>query len=130
MEVLLDTNFILSCLKKRIDFLDELGGEGFNVKIPREVMQELKDLKTEKKLGRESRALIDVAFQLLNERKVKKVTVGGRTVDEGLIAKGHDGYYIATLDKGILREIPNKIVIDNSRKELKIGTAMDRVKND
>jgi rRNA-processing protein FCF1 len=120
MEVLLDTNFIISCLRKRIDFLEELSGLGFKSKVPREVLQELKDIKMMKKTGRETRSTIDVAFQILDERNVKKVKVGGRTVDEGLIAKGKTGTYIATLDNGIKREIPNKIVIDSAKNLLKV----------
>jgi len=120
MEVLLDTNFIISCLRKRIDFLEELKDLGFKAKVPREVLEELKDLKAEKKTGREARSAIDIAFQILDEAKVKKVKVGGRTVDDGLIAKGKEGIYIATLDNGIKREIPNKIVIDSAKNSLKI----------
>jgi len=77
MEVLLDTNFIVSCVMKRIDFLDELSGMGFKVKVPREVLQEMKDLKKGKKSSREERKAIDVAFQILEDGGVKKMKVGG-----------------------------------------------------
>lgn len=120
MEVLLDTNFIISCLMKRIDFLEELEGMGFRVKVPREVLEEMKDLKKENKTSREERAMIDVAFQLFNERKTKRMNLGGRNVDEGLIAKGAQGIFIATLDRGIKTKIPNKVVVDNSKKGLKV----------
>ena len=54
MEVLLDTNFIISSLLKKIDFLGELEGMGFKIILPREVLQELKDfaLKTVTKRSR------------------------------------------------------------------------------
>jgi len=120
MEVLLDTNFIISCVRKRIDFIDELNSLGFKAKVPREVLQEMKDLKREKKTGRDERTAIDVAFQLLDERNVKKVKVGGKNVDEGLIAKGKEGIYIATLDRGIKVKIPNKVVISNANMGLKV----------
>ncbi|MBU0466354.1 MAG: hypothetical protein KJ718_06130 [Nanoarchaeota archaeon] len=120
MEVLLDTNFIISCVLKRIDFVNELAEMGFNVKVPREVLQELKDLKKEEKTSRAERVAIDVAFALLDERKVKKMKIGGRYVDEGLIQKGKKGIHIATLDRGIKREVPNKVVIDAARKSLKV----------
>jgi len=120
MEVLLDTNFIISCILKRIDFLEELEGMGFRVKIPREVLQEMKDLKKEKRTGRLEREAIDIAFKMFEEEKIKKVTVGGKNVDEGLIAKGREGIYIATLDREIKREVTNLVVIDNPKKSLKI----------
>lgn len=118
MEVLLDTSFIVSCVMKRIDFLEELENLGFRIKVPREVMQELKDLKKGKKSSRREREAIDVAFQMLE--KSKKMKLGGRTVDDGLIAHGRSGIYIATLDRGIKVKVPNKVVLDNSRKSVKV----------
>ena len=120
MEVLLDTNFIISCVLKRIDFLEELSLLGFKPSVPREVLQELKDLKKEPRTSHNERQAIDVAFGLLEGRKIKKVKVGGKYVDEGLIQKGRGGTYIATLDRVIKREVPNKIVIDAAKKRLKV----------
>jgi rRNA-processing protein FCF1 len=118
MEVLLDTNFIISCVVKRIDFLEELAGMGFHVKVPRSVLQEMKDLKTDEKSSRAERQAIDVAFALLDEKKVKKARIGGSYVDEGLIQKGKEGFYIATLDRAIKNSVPNKVVIDAARNKL------------
>ena len=120
MEVLLDTNFIISCLVKRIDFLGELEGKGFRVKVPREVLEEMKDLKNSGKASHEERAMIDVAFEMLGNKKIKKMKLGSGKVDEKLIEWGKKGVYIATLDSGIKREIPNKIIINNSRKNLEV----------
>ena len=116
----MDTNFIISCLLKRIDFLDELEGMGFKVVVPKEVLQELKDVKRNGKTSREEREIIDVAFSLLRERKVKKKGVGGRTVDDGLIKFGREGFYIATLDRGIKTKVPNRVVISNASGSLRI----------
>ena len=122
MEVILDTNFIISCLMKRIDFLEELESMGFKVKVPREVLQELKDLKRDNKTSREVRAMIDIAFQLFDGKKVKKMKLGGRTVDHGLIERGREGFYIATLDKGIKVKVPNRVVISGA----KSGVSVER----
>ncbi len=120
MEVLLDTNFIISSLLKKIDFLGELEGMGFKIILPREVLQELKDLKTER-TSREERTAIDVAFKLFSSSKrVKKMSLGNNIVDDALIEKGKAGYYIATLDRGIKNKIPNRVIIDSARKGLKI----------
>jgi len=120
MEVLLDTSFIVSCVMKRIDFLEELEKLGFTPKVPKEVMQEMKDLKTKEKTSRKEREAIGIAFQMLEAKKVKKANLGGGNVDDGLISKGSEGIYIATLDRGVKMRVPNKVVIDNSRKSLKI----------
>ena len=115
MEVLLDSSFIISCIRKRIDFLAQLEEQGFKVKVPKEVMQELKDLRKKSKTSHDDRIAIDVAMDLFRNRKVKKMSVGGKNVDEGLISKGQGGIYIATLDGGIKNKIPNKIVIQSSK---------------
>jgi len=120
MEVLLDTNFIVSCLMKRIDFMGELEGFGFRVKVPREVLEELKDLRRGRKTSHQERIMIDVALEMLSNKGVKKMRLGEGRVDEGLIEKGKAGIYIATLDNGIKREIPNKVIINNSKRGLEV----------
>ncbi|MDP3882385.1 MAG: hypothetical protein Q8Q31_05905 [Nanoarchaeota archaeon] len=117
MEVLLDSNFIISCIKKRIDFIDQLEEQGFKVLLPLEVYQELKDLK--RKLPHDDRAAIDIAFTLLESKGIKKTRLGqGTSVDQGLINKGKQGYYIATLDNAIKNEVPNRIVIFDAQKRI------------
>ncbi len=116
MEAILDSSFIVSCMKKKIDFLSELEEQGFRVLLPREVFQELKDLRL--KVKHDERAAIDAAFDLFNLRKVKKMTLGHEVVDRGLIAKGRKGAYIATLDKVIKREVPNRVVILEAKNAL------------
>jgi|SRR3989344_170804 len=120
MEVLLDTNFIISCILKKIDFLEELEGIGFRILLPREVLQELKDLKKDK-TSHEKRVAIDVAMKIFSSSKrVEKMTLGHNIVDDALIEKGNQGIYIATLDNGIKNKIPNRVIIDSARKSLKI----------
>ncbi len=118
MEALLDTNFIMSCIVKKIDFLSQLEEKGFKVVVPREVLQEFKDLKKESKISHEERTAIDIALQMLSSKDIKKITIGQGKVDDLLIKKGQEGVYIATLDNGIKRKVPNKIVIFSSKKEV------------
>ncbi len=115
MDVILDTSFIISCVRKRIDFLGQLAELGYTVKVPVEVLQELKDVAKRSKTSHDDRIIIDVALTLLHDAQVKKVTLGTQSVDEGLIAKGSEGIAIATLDAGIKRKIPKKIAIFNSQ---------------
>jgi len=111
MEVLLDSSFIISCIRSRIDFLSQLEEQGFKVKVPREVMQEMKDLRTSNRASRDDRTAVDVALQMIEQRKVKKMSMGQGKVDDWLIKKGKEGYYIATLDKEIKRAVLNKVII-------------------
>ena len=116
MEVIVDTNFIISCVRKNIDFLSQLEDQGFEVRVPREVMDELKDLRFRR--GQEDRFAIDLALQMFEKKKVKKIKLGHRRVDEGLIAKGKQGIHIATLDREIRRNIPNAIIIYSAQKSV------------
>jgi rRNA-processing protein FCF1 len=118
MEALLDSSFIISCVKNKIDFIATLEADGFSVKVPVEVMQELKDLRL--KTGREERVAIDVAMEVITKRKVKGANLGKQSVDEGLIAAGKKGAYIATLDSAIKRSVPNKISISSANKGIVI----------
>ena len=118
MEVLLDTNFVISCVLKRIDFVEELKLLGFVPVLPREVLQELKDLRKTSKTSHAERAAIDVAFEIIEKEKVKKTKIGGINVDDALIAKGKQGICIATLDAGIKNKVPNLIVISSAKNSL------------
>ncbi len=118
MEVIVDTNFAISCVRKGIDFVDQLNNMGFKIVVPREVLQELKDLRIGNKIKHDDRIAIDVAFEMLSHKRVKKTTIGQGKVDDLLIKKGKEGVYIATLDNGIKRKIPNRIVILNAKKEI------------
>lgn len=121
MNVLLDSSFIISCVRERIDFLSQLEEQGFKIQVPREVMQELKDLKMKDKTSRVDRTAIDVALELIEKRKVKKISMGEGNVDDWLIKKGNEGYYIATLDAGIKNKIPGKVVL--FRAQNRVGIA-------
>jgi len=116
MEVILDTNFIVSCVKHKIDFVSELEGMGFKVLLPKEVFEEIKDLRLNS--DHSTKVASEVALELLKKRKVKGVALGDRQVDEGLIEFGKKGAYIATLDVVIKRQVPNKIVISESGNNL------------
>lgn len=112
MKVLLDSNFVICCIVKKIDFIEQLAGMGFEVFLPKEVYEELKDLRF--RVNPTERKAIDVAMELFAKRKLKKIDLSNCPVDEGLIKKGKLGYYIATLDNGIRRQIPNRIIISSS----------------
>ncbi len=118
MEAILDTNFIMACLKRNINFLDELEGQGFKPMLAHEVFQELRDLRKTATLS--DRVALDLAFALFEKRTVHKMTLGHQKVDQGLIAKGKKGAYIATLDAAIRRTVPNSIGISNAQNTLEI----------
>ena len=118
MEVILDTNFIVSCIRKKIDFLEQLREQGFKVIVLREVLQELKDILRRDGSSREDRLAVNVALELLFGKRVKHMTIGQGKVDDELIRLGNMGYYIATLDRVIKRQVPSRVVIFDAQKRV------------
>jgi rRNA-processing protein FCF1 len=118
MEVLLDGSFMIHAIKNKIDFLDQLAELGFTPKIPREVIQELKDL--HEKARFENRVALGQLLELIEKRKVKKVGFGPGKVDENLIKFGKQGIYVATTDSGIRRLVPNKIILSVASKKISV----------
>jgi len=119
MEAFLDTNFIISCMKKKIDFISQLENLGFKIAIPREVLHELKDLRL--KVKREEKIAIDLALKMVeNNGKIKKSGLSEtESVDKQLIKIGREqGVYIASLDSEVKRNVPNRVVISNSGNKL------------
>jgi len=70
---LLDTNFILTCIKQKIDFFEELRFMGFEIIIPDRVIDELKKLKQ------------TLALKLLEKNNFKKIILIGKDVDNSII---------------------------------------------
>jgi len=119
--VLVDTNFILTCVKQKIDFFEWFKLQGIQVIIPLEVINELKMLK-----GRSKNILAlhaKFALKLLKKNKFKKVDLdGGDRADKVIVkyAKEHPNIIIATLDKEMKYKIKNKKVTIRQGKLLEI----------
>jgi len=111
-QVLLDTNFIISCINKKIDFFEDLKFKGFQILIPRQVIVELKKLK------------VELALKLLEKEKkyYKFITLNKNYVDKGIIefAKNNPRSIIATLDKDLKNKIMNQNLIIRGSKKLEI----------
>jgi len=116
MDVILDTNFIVSCIKRKIDFFSHLEEIGFKVIIPREIVEELKDLRH--KVKHDDEVAIELALEMLSGKNVNKIKLGQGKVDDKLIDLGKQGAYIATLDSYIKRSVPNSVIIDSRKNGL------------
>lgn len=111
----MDTSFIVSCIKERIDFFFELKKMGFKIIVPKEVFEELRDLRFSGNKSHEDKVAVNVALEILSSKKVKKRGFGGKKVDDALIKVGREGAYVATLDRGIKRSVPNRVVLLKAR---------------
>ena len=115
MKIVFDTNFLVSCLKFHIQFLEELEGEELFIidKTNEELEKLIKGGKTQDK----QRAKIILA--LLNKKKIKKIkSEKTETVDDALARL--KGYIIATQDKNLKKRIKGKKLIIRAKKKLEI----------
>lgn len=115
--VLLDTNFILTCIKQKIDFLGQLELEGFQILIPKQVIDEIARLS-------KTREETNLALKILekNRIKFKKIDLRDKNVDEAIIkfAKENKDVIIATLDRELKRKIKNPKLVIRGKKKFEI----------
>jgi len=114
-KILLDTNFIVTCTKQKIDLFEELKGLfGFyELIVPEQVIEELKKLAKSKKLKVKEREAAEVSLELIeqSEAKIIELENKGKSVDNKIAEYLNENTMIlATLDKHLRRMIENKKV--------------------
>ena len=120
-KVILDTNFILTCVKQKIDFFKEIFEMGLKIIIPNQVIKEIVRISNStKKLKFKEDAKL--AQKILEVNQFKKINIIGSYVDKGLIkyAKKHPVVIIATLDREIKKKTKNPKLIIRGKKKLEI----------
>ena len=120
-QVLLDTNFIMSCARQKIDFFEQIPLMGLEILIPKQVIHELKNL-SKSKDSAYIREDADLALKLLNRNKFTLMKLRRNDVDRGIIelAEENKDLIIATLDKELKSKIKNQKMIIKGRKTLEI----------
>ncbi|MEM3116719.1 MAG: hypothetical protein QXX55_02075 [Candidatus Pacearchaeota archaeon] len=108
--VILDTSFILTATKQKIDFFHWLELEGMEVIIPEQTIKELKGLGAE------------LALKILKKNEFKIIKIRGDDADTAIInfVKDDPEAIVATLDKGLQKKIKNKKLIIRQRKKLDV----------
>ncbi len=120
-KVLLDTNFILSCIREKVDLFDKLEEIGYGVVIPQIVIDELKRISVGNKSSK-LRAEAAFALRVLKSEKYEKLETGGRYADTGIInyLKSHPDYAVATLDREIQKSVKNSKIVLRARQKLEV----------
>jgi len=119
MKILLDTNFVLECVKNKIG-LDELKIYG-NILLPIQVYSELQDITKDKRQKAKNRAIAKLALQILDKENFKTISLEMDKVDDGIIkyVTRNDNLIVATLDKELkdrLDGIAKTLTIRNKKK--------------
>ena len=107
MEIILDTNFLLEIVKRRIDFsyLEEFG----KLVIPKQVLSELEEI-AEKNKGKEKENA-NLTLQIIEKNKDKFHIIDLKKgfVDKGIVEHAEKNkVLIATIDKNLKRELKGK----------------------
>ena len=120
-QTILDTNFILTCVKQKIDFFEGIRLMGIQIVIPKQVIKEIEKItnSSEKNYVRENAKL---SLRLLESNKFKKIDLKKKYVDKALInfAKEHPKVIVATLDRELKKKIKNKKLVIREKKRLEI----------
>ncbi|MCW8966173.1 MAG: PIN domain-containing protein [Candidatus Pacearchaeota archaeon] len=110
VKVLIDTNFILSCIRKKIDFFEELAE--YEILIPLQVVREIEKITISKKKMK-FRDEARLALKILDKGNFTKIDLGVNYVDNGIrkFVKNNPNIIIATLDEDLKRKVNQRLVI-------------------
>ena len=117
---LLDTSFILTCIRNKIDFIEELTLQGSEVLIPKQVISEIERISTSKKKLR-FRDEAELALKLLENSIFKKIDLKTKNTDNGIVkySKQHN-IIIATLDRELKRKVKGQKLVIRGKKKLEV----------
>ena len=120
-KTILDTNFILTCVKQKIDFFEDIKFMGMRILIPKQVIKELERISSSKK-KLHFREDAKLALKLLEKNPFKEVNLKNKNVDKALIklAKENPEFIMATLDKELKKKIKNQKLVIRGKKKLEV----------
>ena len=115
---ILDSSFILTCAKQKIDFFEFLENEGIQALIPEEVLEEVEKVKNSKK-KMHFRKDAELAIKIIEKHEFEKISLNSKSVDNGIVkfARKNPEVIVATLDRIVKNRTRNrKILIMGKRK--------------
>ena len=117
MKILLDTNFILTCAKNKLDFgevVNEITSEPVEWIVPQDVLNELGTLKDRHGMKTTDKEAAALGFEMLQLVKPKVIEITGRNpnVDIKIVnyILGKKNIVLATMDKNLKSRVKNKIL--------------------
>ena len=105
--IVLDTNFILTCVNQKIDLFEQFRDmfPGKKIMIPLGVIGELKKLAQDRKLKMSEREAADLALQLTEHERVIILDLEGN-VDDSIVKYAlKNDVVVASLDRGIRKRL-------------------------
>lgn len=116
-KIIVDTNFLIYCVKEKVDFFEYAKLEGFNVIIPKEVIRELDSLEETNQNKN-----VRLVKKILNLNEFEEISLGNSYVDKGLIRYLEDKkeLILATMDKELQKKTKNSILILRQKAKFEI----------
>lgn len=109
-----DTNFLLYCIKQKIDFLQELDrlcSFAYKLVVPQQVMAELERIAETKSAKSKDKKIAEIALQLLDklisEKQIRIKRIKASGADDALLKLDKKTYVVATLDRGLRQKLKN-----------------------
>jgi uncharacterized protein len=120
-KILLDTNFIINCVKQKIDFFEEIKLLGFKIIIPENVIREIEKIKNSKQ-KQYNREAANLALRILEKSEYEKIKFKKRNVDKAIkdFVDSENNIIVATLDKELKNKIKGHKMIIRNKKKLEI----------
>jgi rRNA-processing protein FCF1 len=125
MQIIIDTNFFITCIKQKIDLFSELeelyGKGGFEIVVPSQVLNELEMLKDNKKMTIKEKESAKLAIFLIDKNEADIVDMPEKSADLAIIAyANNNNAIVATLDRKLKSQIKNKktkfLIIRNQKR--------------
>ncbi|MFH1238090.1 MAG: hypothetical protein ABIH79_02595 [archaeon] len=126
MKILLDTNFVLTCVKQKIDFYsitNDFSEESIEWIVPQEVLEELKNLKDKKNIKVKEKNAAKLSLEILKTIKPQVIKLRGRNPNVDIKIVNYllgTKIVLATLDKDLKKRVANKILTIRNKKNLEI----------
>ena len=119
IQVLLDTSFIISAVRNKIDIFEEL--KEYQIVIPEQVINEIKRI-TESKKKLKFRSQANISLKIIKKSKFKKIDLGKGHVDKLILkfSEENPNSIIATLDRELQKKLQNPKLIIRGKKKLEI----------
>jgi len=108
--IILDTNFLLSSLKFKIDFISEIDRIckfNYEVLVFEGTLREIKN----KKLGR-------LALEIIRQKNIRVINSKNSYVDKDILNLSGEDYIIATNDKNLIKKLKFPIIRIKQKKYL------------
>ncbi|VVB78885.1 PIN domain protein [uncultured archaeon] len=123
MKIILDTNFLIYCAREKLDYMEEIAemiNEGYDLVVPLQVIRELQQLRADKwkKVSGKDKNAADLALQIIDAKKIKKVEATGKTVDEAIVNLSREDAknIVCTLDREMRFTLGRVILVSKGKK--------------